>query len=92
VWVGEAVGVTLFAHLIPGLSLNSFAAAFAFVVVLGIANAILWPILTQSTLRFLTYALGIGALLLNALLIWLTGKPVPGASVEGLALVLTQSG
>jgi uncharacterized membrane protein YvlD (DUF360 family) len=92
VWVGEAVGLTLLAHLIPGLSLNSFAAALALVVVLGIANALLWPILTQSTLRFLTYTFGIGVLLLNALIIWFASKLVPGASVEGLALVLTAIG
>jgi uncharacterized membrane protein YvlD (DUF360 family) len=93
IWVGEAVGLLLLVHFIPGLSVNSFAAAIAFVVVLGIVNAILWPILTRSTLRFLTYTFGIGALLLNALLVWLTSKLVPGASVEGLwALILTPIG
>lgn len=93
IWVGEAFGLLLLIHFIPGLNVNSFAAAFAFVVVLGIVNAILWPILTRSTLRFLTYTFGIGALLLNALLVWLTSKLVPGASVEGLgALILTPIG
>ena len=92
VLVSEAVGLTLLVHLIPGLIINSFVAAFAFVVVLGTANALLWPILTRSTLQFLTYTFGIGVLLLNALLIWLTGKLVPGTSVEGLALVLTAIG
>ena len=89
VLVGEAVGLTLLAHLIPGLGLTSFAAAFAFVVVLGIANALLWPILTRSTLRFLTYTFGLGVLLLNMMLIWLTGTLLPGTNVEGFALVLT---
>ena len=93
IWIGEAFGLLLLIHFIPGLSVDSFAAAFAFVVVLGIVNAILWPILTRSTLRFLTYTFGIGALLLNALLVWLTSKLVPGASVEGLgALILTPIG
>ena len=90
IWVGEAVGLRLLVHFIPGLSVNSFAAAIAFVVVLGIVNAILWPILTRSTLRFLTYTFGLGALLLNALMVWLTSILVPGAGVEGLgALILT---
>ena len=53
IWVGEAFGLLLLVHFIPGLSVNSFAAAIAFVVVLGIVNAILWPILTRSTLQFL---------------------------------------
>ena len=93
IWIGEAFGLLLLVHFIPGLSVNSFAAAIAFVVVLGIVNAILWPILTRSTLRFLTYTFGIGALLLNALMVWLTSILVPGASVEGLgALILTPIG
>jgi len=93
IWVGEALGLPLLIHFVPGLSVNSFAAAFAFVVVLGIVNAILWPILTRSTLRFLTYTFGIEALLLNALLVLLASPLLPGACVGGLAaLILTPIG
>jgi putative membrane protein len=93
IWIGEAVGLLILIHLIPGLTVDSFAAAFVFVAVLAVINAILWPILSRSTLRFLTYSFGIGALLLNALLIWLTSKFVPGVNVEGLgALILTPIG
>ena len=93
IWIGEAVGLLILIHLIPGLTVDSFASAFVFVVVLGVINAILWPILSRSTLRFLTYTFGIGALLLNALMVWLTGKFVPGVNVEGLgALILTPIG
>ncbi|MGZ8879574.1 MAG: alkaline phosphatase family protein, partial [Halobacteriota archaeon] len=43
--------------------------------------------------RFLTYTFGLGALLLNALMVWLTSILVPGVSVEGLgALILTPIG
>jgi putative membrane protein len=93
IWVGEAVGLLLLIYLIPGLSVNSFATALTFVAALGIANAILWPILSRFTLPFLAYTFGVGALLLNALLIWLTSKFVPGVTVEGLgALILTPIG
>jgi uncharacterized membrane protein YvlD (DUF360 family) len=93
IWVGEAVGLLLLIYLIPGLSVNSFAAALVFVAVLGILNAILWPVLSRFTLPFLAYTFGIGALLLNALLIWLTSKFVVGVTVDGLgALVLTPIG
>ncbi len=93
IWICEAFGLLLLIHFIPGIRINSFATAFAFVAVLGIVNAILWPILTRSTLRFLTCTFGIGALLLNSLLVWLTSKLVPGASVQGLgALILIPIG
>ena len=93
IWVGEAVGLLVLIYLIPGLSVNSFATALTFVAALGIVNAILWPILSRFTLPFLAYTFGVGALLLNALLIWLTSKFVSGVTVEGLgALILTPIG
>lgn len=93
IWVGEAVGLLFLIYLIPGLSVNSFATALIFVAALGIANAILWPILSRFTLPFLAYTFGVGALLLNALLIWLTSMFVSGATVEGVgALILTPIG
>jgi len=91
IWVGEAVGLLFLIRLIPGLTVDSFAAAFVFVVVLGVINAILWPILSRFTLRFLTYTFGLGALLLNAFLLWLTGKFVPGVNVEGLGTLIFTS-
>ena len=93
IWVGEAVGLLFLIYLIPGLSVNSFATALIFVAALGIANAILWPILSRFTLPFLAYTFGVGALLLNALLIWLTSMFVSGVTVEGVgALILTPIG
>ncbi len=93
IWVGEAVGLLFLIYLIPGLSVNSFATALTFVAALGIVNAILWPILSRFTLPFLAYTFGVGALLLNALLIWVTSKFVSGVTVEGLgALILTPIG
>src|SRR5665647_2567341 len=84
IWVGEAVGLLFLIYLIPGLSVNSFTAALVFVAVLGILNAILWPVLSRFTLPFLAYTFGIGALLLNALLIWLTSEFVAGVTVDVL--------
>jgi putative membrane protein len=93
IWIGEAAGLLLLIYLIPGLSVNSFATALTFVAALGIVNAILWPVLSRFTLPFLAYTFGVGALLLNALLIWLTSKFVTGVTIEGLgALILTPIG
>jgi putative membrane protein len=93
VWVGEAAGLMLLAYLIPGLSVNSFETALAAVVAFGLLNAIFWPILSRLTFPFLVYTVGIGALLLNGLLIWLTSQFVEGIIVEGwAALILTPIG
>ncbi len=93
VWVGEAFGLMLLVDFIPGLSVNSFETALAAVVVFGLLNAIFWPVLSRLTFPFLVYTVGIGALLLNGLLIWLTSQFVEGIVVEGwAALILTPIG
>lgn len=93
VWVGEAFGLMLLVDFIPGLGVKSFETALAAVVVFGLLNAIFWPILSRLTFPFLVYTIGIGALLLNGLLIWLTSQFVEGIIVEGwAALILTPIG
>ena len=70
---------------ILGLSVNSFETALAAAVVFGLLNAIFWPILSRLTFPFLVYTVGIGALLLNGLVIWLTSQFVEEIPVEGWA-------
>lgn len=78
---------------IPGLSVNSFETVLAAVVVFGLLNAIFWPVLSRLTSPFLVYTVGIGTLLLNGPVIWLTSQFVEGIAVEGwAALVLTPIG
>ena len=62
-------------------------------MVFGLLNAIFWPISSRLTFPFLVYTVGIGALLLNGLAIWLTSQFVEGIAVEGWAvLILTPIG
>jgi uncharacterized membrane protein YvlD (DUF360 family) len=93
VWAGEAFGLICLVNFIPGLNVNSFETALAAVVVFGLLNAIFWPILSRLTFPFLVYTVGIGALLLNGLMIWLTSQFVEGITVKGwAALILTPIG
>jgi len=86
VWAGEAFGLILLVNFIPELSVNSFETALAAVVVFGLLNAIFWPISSRLTFPFLVYTVGIGALLLNGLVIWLTSQFVEGITVKGWAV------
>ena len=63
--------------------------------VIGLLNALLWPLLSYIVLPFAVLTLGIAALVMNALIVWLATAFVPGFSVDGfwaallLALGLT---
>ncbi|MGB9980489.1 phage holin family protein [Methanobacterium sp.] len=91
-WISEVIGLMLMTWLLPGLSINSWETAFIVVTLIGIINAIFWPILSYYTLPFLVFTFGIGSLLLNGLLIWFISLFVPGITIKDSALILTPLG
>lgn len=76
-------------HLDNEVSVNSIETAFLVIGVIGILNATLWPILTRYTLPFIITTFGVGLLILNALILWLTSEPVNGFTVSGFAYITT---
>jgi putative membrane protein len=91
-WIGEVLGFILIADLSIGLSIESWEIAFVVVSILGIINALFWPLLSRIFLPFLVYTLGIGSLIINALLLWLISTFVPGITISGWAYLLTPLG
>ena len=92
VWFSEAVGLVLMIHFVPGLSVDTWETAILVVCVIALLNAILWPILSKIALPFLFFTFGIGALILNGLIVWLSSLAVPEFHVEGWALILVPIG
>jgi len=82
-WLILAVGVTVATHLIPGIVVESRMALFVVVLLLSFFNAILRPILVFFTLPFIVATMGLGMLLINALLFLLVGRLVEGFHVSG---------
>ncbi|MMZ56380.1 Membrane protein of unknown function [compost metagenome] len=82
-WILSAVSLLIVAWLFDAIWFDSVAAAFIATIVLGLINAILRPILQFLALPVTILTLGIFALIINALLLLLTGKLVPGFHVEG---------
>lgn len=91
-WVGEVLGFILIANLSVGLTVDSWITAALVVGILGIINALFWPLLSKIFLPFLVYTIGIGSLIINGILIWFISNIVPGITIEGPALVLTPLG
>ncbi|MGH2714701.1 MAG: phage holin family protein [Thermoleophilaceae bacterium] len=73
----------LLSELLPGFTLDGAGAALATAALVGVLNALVWPLLARFALPLSVLTLGLGALALNALLVVFAIDVVPGASVDG---------
>lgn len=81
-WVVLALGVMLATKIVPGIACNDGPTLIAVVLLLSFFNAILKPLLVLFTLPFIIFTLGLGVVLINALLFLLVGELVKGFVVE----------
>lgn len=88
-WLGGFLGFMLIDYLSLGLHFDDWFTAFIAAGVVGILNALFWPLLARILLPFMVFTVGIGALLLNAFLIWLASELMTGFTIQGPALILT---
>lgn len=77
----SAVYIT--AHLLPDVTVSSFFDSVVVAIVLGIVNAVIKPVLVILTLPITFVTLGLFYFVINALLILLVGRIVPGFAVDG---------
>jgi len=82
-WLVLAVGVVLATKLVSGITYDSGAALLAVVVLLSLFNAVLKPLLVLFTLPFILLTLGLGMVVINALLLLFVGRLVDGFHVAG---------
>jgi len=82
-WIFSALAVLIAAYLLPGVFIESIFAAFVVAVVIGILNAIIRPVLVIFTLPISILTLGLFIFVINAFLILLAGRLVPGFHVAG---------
>ncbi len=82
-WIISSLAILITSYLLPGIHIVDFLTAFILAVVLGIINTILKPILIVFTLPINILSLGLFTFVINALLILLAAKIVPGFYVDG---------
>ena len=75
-----AYGLT---HFLSGVKIADFKTAIIFSLVLGLLNAIVKPILVLLTIPVTVITLGLFLLVINAVIILLSDKLIPGFSVDG---------
>lgn len=82
-WLVLALGVMLATRIVPGITCQDGATLVVVVLLLSFFNAILKPLMVLFTLPFILVTLGLGVVVINALLFLLVGRLVNGFHVDG---------
>jgi putative membrane protein len=82
-WVLNAIALLIVAHVVPGVSVSDPVAALVAAVLLGLANAVVKPILVLLTLPVTILTLGLFLLVINGLLFWAVSGLISGFEVRG---------
>jgi putative membrane protein len=80
----EVIGLLVMAWLLDGLQIATVGTAVAVVIIVGLLNALLWPILSRILLPFAVFTAGLFFLLLNGVMLWLASLFVDGFQVDSL--------
>ncbi len=76
------------AYLVSGIQVDSWGAAFIGAIMLGIVNALIYPIAKFLAFPLTVLTLGLFLLVVNALMLQLAAAFTPGVKVEGCGAAL----
>src|SRR5215210_4616381 len=83
VLVLDACALLLLSAILPGFALKGAGAALGLAAVIGLLNALVWPLLARFALPLNVLTLGLFAFVLNGAFVALAVDVVPGASIDG---------
>ena len=81
----------LVAHLVRGVEVVGWGPALVAALVLGVANAVVRPLMVFLTFPLTIITLGLFLFVINALVLWLVAALVPGMRVRGFGPALVGS-
>ena len=81
-WLANTLALFVVAYVVPGISVRSLPILLLAALILGLLNAVVRPVLVLLTLPLTILTLGIFLLVLNALMLELTGVIVPGFEIR----------
>lgn len=82
-WFALTIAVWVATAIVPGVKYDTTLDLLKAALVLGVLNAFVKPLLRLLTLPFIILTFGFFLLVINALLLRLTAKLVPGFHVDG---------
>ena len=88
VWLLNAAALFLLAAILPGLSIDDFGTALVVAALIGLVNGFVWPLIIRIALPVAVLTLGLGALVLNAIVILLVAELDVGMKLDGFFTAL----
>jgi putative membrane protein len=82
-WGVSALALLAVAYLVRGFKVRSFPAALGASVLIGLANAVIWPILIFLTLPINILTLGLFTFVVNGAVLKLCAALMPGFEIDG---------
>jgi putative membrane protein len=82
-WGSNIVAILVASLVFTGVDYGSFGVLVLASLVFSLVNAIIRPIVVLLALPAVIITLGIALLFINAFMLWITGKIVPGFEVSG---------
>ncbi|HEY9801851.1 MAG TPA: phage holin family protein [Leptolyngbyaceae cyanobacterium] len=84
-WLGTALALLITAHIVPGFAVKGFITALVAVIVIGLVNALIRPILSILSFPITLLTFGLFTFVINALTLWLASAITPGSDfkIEG---------
>jgi uncharacterized membrane protein YvlD (DUF360 family) len=83
VWVVAALTLLLTNWVLPGFHIEDAASAFAAAALLGLLNALVWPVLVRLVLPLTVLTLGLAPLALNAAMVAFVAWALDGVTLDG---------
>src|SRR4051794_1333618 len=84
VWVTTAGALMLLSALLAGFNVEDFRVALVTAGLLGLINALVWPLVIRFALPFTVLTLGLGVLALNGAVVGVIAAIQPGVTIAGL--------
>jgi putative membrane protein len=82
-WIVNALVLLGVSRIVPGFQIRSFGSALFAVVIIGIVNATLGLFLKVMTFPLSILTLGLFIFVVDAFVLWISSKLVPGFSITG---------
>lgn len=82
-WILNSAALIGLTYFLPGISVSGFGRALLVVLVLGLVNTLIRPVILFFTLPINILSLGLFTFVINALMFWLVGWLIDGFSVAG---------
>lgn len=68
------------------MEIPDFTTAIVIIILLSVINAIIWPVVSYVSLRFIVFTLGFGSFLINGIILYALSFFIPGVHINGISL------